>query len=144
MLIALLVTIYVLIACIVGCAIYVYYKDEEEDADVAGLFGGIFWPLTFVFMLLFKLFTSFCSNICKAFEYLKNEGFHYCKEDIEPCCGKCKYMYYWNNHNEINGCRLFKGQSHLSSSNIHCERFKKHWLWRFRIRYKWDEKAENK
>lgn len=141
MLIALLVIIYVLIACVIGCAIYVYFKDEDGDSDIAGVFGGILWPITIVFILMYKLFTYLCSNICKAFEYLKNEGFHYCKEDIEPCCGKCKYMYYWNNHNELNGCRLFKGHSHLSSTHIKCEEFKKHRLWRFRIRYKWDEKS---
>lgn len=142
MLITLLVIIYILIACVVGCAIYVYLDDE--DCDIAGVFGGMFWPLTIVFILLCKLFTYLCGNICKAFEYLKNEGFHYCKEDVPPCCGKCKYMYYWNDHDELNGCRLYKGHSHISSSNIHCEEFKKHWLWRFRIRYKWDEKVENK
>lgn len=139
MLITLLVIIYILIACVVGCAIYVYLDDE--DCDIAGVFGGMFWPLTIVFILLCKLFTYLCGNICKAFEYLKNEGFHYCKEDVPPCCGKCKYMYYWNDHDELNGCRLYKGHSHMSSSNIYCEEFKKHWLWRFRIRYKWDVKS---
>ena len=143
MLIALLIIIYILIACVVGCAIYVYHNDEEDSAMI-GLFGGFFWPLTFVFMLMCKLFIFICSNICKVFEYLKDEGLHYCKEDIKPCCGQCKHMYYWNNHNELNGCRLYKGHSHMSSSHIHCEEFKKHWLWRFRIRYKWDEKVENK
>ena len=140
MLITLLVIIYILIACVVGCAIYVYYKDDD-DSDIAGVFGGIFWPLSIVFILLCKLFTFLCSNICKALEYLKNEGFHYCKEDVPPCCGKCKYMYYWNDHDELNGCRLYKGHSHLSSSNIHCEEYKKHWLWRFRIRHKWDNQS---
>lgn len=143
MLIALLVTIYILIACVVGCAIYVYYKDEE-DSDVAGIFGGMFWPLAIVFILICKLFTFICSNICKVFEYLKNEGFHYCKEDIKPCCGQCKYMYYWNNHNELNGCYLREAHSNISTETIPCSRFRKHWLWRFRIRYKWDEKTENK
>ena len=142
MLITLLIIGYILIACVIGCAIYVYCDDE--DCDIEGVFGGMFWPLTIVFILLCKLFTYLCGNICKAFEYLKNEGFHYCKEDVPPCCGKCKYMYYWNDHDELNGCRLYKGHSHISSSNIHCEEFKKHWLWRFRIRYKWDEKVENK
>lgn len=144
MLIALLVTIYVLIACVIGCAIYVYYKDKDDDSDIAGLFGGIFWPLAIIFILLCKLFTFICSNICKAFEYLKNEGLHYCKEDIKPCCGQCKYMYYWNDHNELNGCYLREAHSNISTETIPCSRFKKHWLWRFRIRYKWDEKAENK
>lgn len=142
MLITLLVIGYILIACVIGCAIYVYLDDE--DCDIECVFGGMVWPLTIVFILLYKLFTYLCGNICKAFEYLKNEGFHYCKEDVPPCCGKCKYMYYWNDHDELNGCRLYKGYSHISSSNIHCEEFKKHWLWRFRIRYKWDEKVENK
>ena len=139
MLITLLVIIYILIACVIGCAIYVYRDDE--DCDIAGVFGGLLWPLTLVFIVLCKFFTFLCSNICKVFEYLKNEGFHYCKEEVPPCCGKCKHMYYWNNHNELNGCRLYKGHSHLSSSNIHCEEFKKHWLWRFRIRHKWDNKS---
>jgi hypothetical protein len=142
MLITLLVIGYILIACVIGCAIYVYCDDE--DCDIAGVFGGLFWPLTIVFIILCKFFTFLCSNICKVFEYLKNEGFHYCKEDVPPCCGKCKYMYYWNDHDELNGCRLYKGHSHMSSSHIHCEEFKQHWLWRFRIRYKWDEKVENK
>lgn len=142
MLIALLVTIYVLIACVVGCAIYVYYDDY--DNDVASLFGGIWWPITIIFVLLYKFFTFLCKNICKVFEYLKNEGLHYCKEDIEPCCGQCKYMYYCNDHNELNGCRWKKHHSQISSEVLPCSRFKKHWLWRFRIRYKWDEKTENK
>lgn len=138
--IAVYVILYILIGCIVGCAIYVYYKDEGEDSETAGVFGGFLWPLTFVFIVLCKFFTFLCSNICKVLECLKNEGFHYCKEDIPPCCGKCKYMYYHNNHNELNGCRLYKGHPHLSSSNIHCEQFKEHWLWRFRIRHNWDKK----
>jgi hypothetical protein len=50
-------------------------------------------------------------------------------------------MYYWNDHDELNGCRLYKGHSHMSSSHIHCEEFKQHWLWRFRIRHKWDNKS---
>lgn len=142
MLITLLIIGYILIACVIGCAIYVYCDDE--DCDIAGLFGGLFWPLTIVFIVLYKFFTFLCSNICKVFEYLKNEGFHYCKEDIKPCCGQCKYMYYCNNHNEVSGCRLSKGAYRLSSDGLPCNQFKKHWLWRFRIRYKWDEKIENK
>ena len=125
MLITLLVIIYILIACVVGCAIYVYYKDDD-DSDIAGVFGGIFWPLTLVFIVLCKFFTFLCSNICKVFEYLKNEGFHYCKEDIKPCCGQCKYMYYCNNHNEVSGCRLSKGAYRLSSDGLPCNQFKKH------------------
>lgn len=142
MLIALLITIYILIACVVGCAIYVY--DNDKDSDIEGLFGGMFWPLSLVFILMYKLFTFICSNICKVFEYLKNEGFHYCKEDITPCCGQCKYMYYCNDHNEINTCELPTKTYKLSSISLPCKHFKKHWLWRFRIRYKWDKKTENK
>lgn len=140
MLITLLIIGYILIACVIGCAIYVYC----DDCDIAGLYGGLFWPLAIVFIVLCKFFTFLCSNICKVFEYLKKEGLHYCKEDIKPCCGQCKYMYYCNNHNEVSGCRLSKGAYRLSSDGLPCNQFKKHWLWRFRIRYKWDEKAENK
>ena len=81
MLIALCIIGYILIACVIGCAIYVYCGDE--DCDIAGVFGGLLWPLTIVFIVLCKFFTFLCSNICKVFEYLKNEGFHYCKEVYE-------------------------------------------------------------
>lgn len=138
MLIALLIILYILIACIIGCAIYVY--SDCIDRDYMGTFGGIFWPFTIIFIILYTLITFICSNLCKVFEYLKNEGFHYCKEDIPSCCGKCKYMYYCNNYNELNGCRLHKGEAHFSSTSLSCEKFKKHWLWRFKIRYKWDSK----
>lgn len=142
MLIALLITIYVLIACVIGCAIHIFY--DADDSDFACIFGGTFWPLALIGILIYKFLAFFCNNSCKVFEYLKNEGLHYCKEDIKPCCGQCKYMYYWNNHNELNGCYLDKHPSTITNETIPCSRFKKHWLWRFRIRYKWDEKAENK
>ena len=139
MLIALLIIGYILIGCVVGCAIYIFYDDD--DSDVACMLGGTFWPLALVCILIYKLLAFFCNNICKVFKYLKDEGLHYCKEDIKPCCGQCKYMYYWNNHNELNGCRLKKHHSQISSEVLSCSRFKKHWLWRFRIRYKWDKKS---
>lgn len=80
MLITICVIAYILISCIIGCAIYVYFKDVDEDSDVAGVLGGIFWPFTIVLIILYKIFAIICSNICKVFEYLKNEGFHYCKK----------------------------------------------------------------
>lgn len=138
MLITVLIIFYTLIACIIGCAIYVY--TDCKDSDDMGIVGGIFWPFTIIFIVLYKLFTFICNNLCNFFEYLKNEGLHYCKEDIPSYCGQCKYMHYWNNNNELNGCYLHKGDTHFSSTSISCEKFKKHWLWRFRIRYKWDIK----
>lgn len=142
MLIALLIIGYILIACIVGCAIYVFYDDD--DSDIASILGGTFWPLALVFISIYKLLAFFCNNICKVFKYLKNEGFHYCREDIKPCCGQCKYMFYYNDHNELNGCYLKKAHSNISTETTPCSQFRKHWLWRFRIRYKWNDNLKNK
>ena len=134
-----IVILYIIIGFIIGCGIYVFLDDS--DCDIAGVFGGMLWPLTILIMIVYHISKFLCTHICNVLEYIKKEGIHYCKEEIPPCCGKCKYMYYHNNHNELNGCRLYNGHSHLSSSNIHCEEFKKHWLWRFRIRHKWDDKS---
>lgn len=131
MLIALLVTIYVLIACVVGCAIYVYYKDDE-DSDVTSVLAGTWWPITIVIILLYKLFTFICSNICKVFEYLKNEGFHYCKEDIKPCCGQCKYIHELSIKNSKFRCKATYNE--CSKDDPICQNFKKDKFWRFKYR----------
>jgi hypothetical protein len=138
--IALWIILYVVIACVIGCFLYVQWEGEE-DREIGVLFASVFWPAAIIVIILYFILVYVCSKLVSFFRYLKTEGLHYCKDNIEPCCGQCKYMYYCNNHNELSGCRLYKGHTHLSSTSIHCEQFKKHWLWRFRIRYKWDDKS---
>lgn len=135
---ALWIILYVAIACVIGCFLYVQW--EDEDCEITIIFAGIFWPTSIIIIILYYILKYICNNLINFFKYLKNEGLHYCKENIEPCCGQCKYMYYCNDHNELNGCHLYKGHTHLSSTSISCEQFKKNWLWRFKIRYKWDKK----
>lgn len=142
MLIALCIIAYILIGCVVG-VLFDYY-DDEVPCEIPCEVAGIFWPIVCAFTIIWVICSKFCEMITSIVRYLDTEGFHYCKEDIPSCCGKCKYMYYWNDHNELNGCRLKKHHSQISSEVLPCSRFKKHWLWRFRIRYKWDEKTENK
>lgn len=135
----LLIILYILLGLLFGCISYVFIEQDESC-----IFIGLFWPMAGIIAICFLVGKWICTKIVTVLYYLKDEGFHYYKGDIENCCGKCKHMYYKNNHNEIHGCELYKGQTGLCSTTIPCERFKQDPLWRFRIRYKWDEKAGNK
>ena len=122
--IAFYIILYILIGCVIGCAICVFLEDGDEDYDVAGIFGGILWPLTIVFIIICTLFTFICSRIYRFFKRIKKEGFHYYKGDLEPCCGQCKHICYYNNHDELNECHIRK---HIvqSCTAVSCEHFKK-------------------
>ena len=134
--IALYIILYILIGCIVGSVVYIFLTNYEE---VEAMFAGIFWPLALLLLIGYYSIEWICNKICNVLEYFKNEGFHYYKEDIEPCCGQCKHIRYWNNHNEMNKCPKREGTS-FSSNHIPCEYFRKSLFWRFRIRIGWDKK----
>ena len=70
---------------------------------------------------------------------IKKEGFHYYNGDLGPCCGQCKHICYWNDHNELNKCHIRKDTAHLCTVTA-CEHFKKDPFWRFKIRVGWDKK----
>lgn len=141
--IALWIILYIAIACVVGCFLHVQWEGEE-DLELAEIFAGIFWPAAIAIIILYFGFTYICSNLISFFRYLKIEGFHYCKEDVPQCCGQCKYMFYYNDHNELNGCRLKEHHSRFSSEVLSCPKFRKSIWWRFKIRYKWDDNRKNK
>lgn len=134
MLIFIVIISYVFIACIVGTA-YDYYTYD----DITCIPIGFFWPITVPGIIAFFIGRKLCSTIHNVIEYLDKDGFHYCQEDIEPCCGQCKYCYYTNSHNEINQCKKYVG-SKLSSRAIPCSGFKKSLWWRFKIRLDWNKK----
>lgn len=140
--IALWIFLYVVIACVIGCFLYVQWEGEE-DCEIGVIFASVFWPAAIIIIMSYFILKYICSNLVRFFKYLKNEGLHYCKENIEPCCGQCKYMIYCNYHNEVNKCALHNG-TELHSLVSPCKSFKKNWLWRFKIRYKWDDNRKNK
>jgi hypothetical protein len=138
--IVLWIILYIAIACIMGCFIYVQFEGEE-DCDIDVIMGSIIWPVMIILIILYLILKSVCKNLVSFFRYVKTEGFHYCKEDVPQCCGQCKHMFYYNDHNELNGCRLKEHHSRFSSEVISCPKFRKSIWWRFRIRYKWDVKS---
>ena len=138
--IALWIILYIAIACVIGCFLYVQFEGEEYgQTDVT--FASIIWPFTIIIIIVYLILKYVCSNLVSFFRYLKTERFHYCKDNIKPCCGQCKHMFYYNNHNELNGCNLNKYHSKFSSEAFPCSDFRKSFLWRFKIRYKWDSKS---
>ena len=141
--IALLVISYILIGIIIGVVGFVFIINKEEEYEPAGIFIGILWPASIVVYLVYKILEFLIRNVYNVCTYIQDEGLHYCKEDLENCCGKCKYIQYCNNHNEINQCIKHQG-IRISSEVIPCNHFKKYWLWRFKIRYKWDDNQKNK
>ena len=137
MLIFLCIIAYILIGCIVG-ALFDYYID-----DISGELAGFFWPLALIFIIIWIICSKLCKMVVSIVTYLDREGFHYCKEDIPPCCGQCKYKQYSNYYNELNYCDKCSGNRWVSTANP-CSEFKKDLLWRFKIRYKWDNNRKNK
>lgn len=140
MMIALLVISYILIGIITGVVSFVFIMHKEEDCEPAGFFIGMLWPVTIVGYLVYKILVFLVHNVYDVCTYIQDEGLHYYKKDLENCCGKCKYIQYRNNYNEVNQCTKQQG-TRLSSEVIPCDYFKKYWLWRFKIRYKWSNKS---
>lgn len=141
------IILYITIACVIGCFIHIQWEGEEENEEnleFVVIFASVFWPAALVIIILYCGFKYVCSNLVSFFRYLKVEGFHYCKEDVPPCCGQCKHMFYYNDHNELNGCRLKEHHFRFSSEVISCSKFRKSIWWRFKIRYKWDDNRKNK
>lgn len=128
-----LIILYILISCIVGCALHVFFEVDDGFEVLA----ASVWPISIIIFIGYLIISYICNIFCKFFRRLKYEGFHYCKENIEPCCGQCKYIEYVNYHTEINRCDKCSG-SRLASTSKSCSEFKKDPLWRFKIRYKWD------
>lgn len=136
------IVLYVFIGIIVGVGSFVFLNDWFDDECISAL-AGIFWPVSLVLSLLIFIISSLVKIVYQVMNYLKTEGFHYYKEELPDCCGKCKYMIYCNNHSEVNKCTL-SNKTKLHSLVNSCEAFKKDWLWRFKIRYKWDDNLKNK
>ena len=137
MIIFLCIIAYVLIGCVVGVLFNYYIHDIPSEL------AGLFWPLVGVITIVWIICSKFCEIVTSIVTYLDKEGFHYCKEDISPCCGQCKYKHYNNYHNEINYCDKCSG-TRLVSTAKPCSEFKKDLFWRFKIRYKWDDNLKNK
>ena len=134
--IAFWIILYIVLACVIGCFLYVQWEGDE-DRELGVMFSSVFWPAAIIIIISYFILKYICNKLVGFFRYLKIEGFHYCKEDIDPCCGQCKYMTYCNNHNEMNRCFRYEGVRNRSTSII-CSGFRKDLLWRFKIRYKWD------
>ena len=141
--IVLLIISYILIGIITGVISFVFIIGEIEDGESLGVAIGIFWPIIIIGYVIFKLLEFLIRKVYNICIYIHDDGIHYYKGELSDCCGKCKYIQYCNNHNEFNRCTKQQGTK-LSSEVIPCDYFKKYWLWRFKIRYKWDDNRKNK
>lgn len=135
----LLVISYILIGIIIGVVSFVFIFNREDGCEGPGVFIGFLWPVTIVGYLIYKILAFLVRNVYNICTYIQDEGLHYYKGDLENCCGKCKYIQYWNDYNEMNKC-IKQQETRFSSEVVPCNHFKKYWLWRFKIRYKWDKK----
>ena len=134
MLIALLCVIYLIIGIITGVGCYVFVFDSEcDEGDILSVFAGILWFVSIPLGLLGYGICKFCKYVYIAMNHIKHEGFHYCKEDIPNCCGKCKHITYLNFHNECHRCDIHRKTSY-TSTEVPCEDFKLNPWWRFKIR----------
>lgn len=143
MITALLVISYILIGIITGVISFVFIMNKAEDCEPAGVFIGMLWPVSIVIYLIYKLLSFLTCNVYNVCTYIQDEGLHYYKGELPDCCGKCRYIQYCNDYDELNQCTKQR-RTRLSSEVIPCDYFKKYWLWRFKIRYKWDNNQKNK
>jgi hypothetical protein len=135
MMIALLVIGYILIGIIIGVVSFVFIMNEEEDGEALGVAIGIFWPIIILGYVIFKLLEFLICNVYNICVYIHDDGIHYYKGELSDCCGKCKYIEYCNNHNDINTCK-FSDRARPKCISEPCNKFKKHLFWRFTIRLK--------
>lgn len=126
------IVLYVIIGVVVGVGGYVFLNDWFDD-ECFGALAGTFWPLTLVLGLLICIIGALINVVFKVMYYLKTEGFHYHKEELQNCCGKCKYIEYTSTKGT--NCRCLKSNKiRIAPLAVPCENFKQSKLWRFTIR----------
>lgn len=126
------IVLYVIIGVVVGVGSYVFLNDWFEDESFSTL-AGTFWPVTLVFSILIIIIGALIKVVYQVMYYLKTEGFHYHKEELQNCCGKCKYIEYTSTKGT--NCRCLKSNKiRIAPLAVPCENFKQSKLWRFTIR----------
>lgn len=126
------IVLYVIIGVVVGVGSYVFLNDWFEDESFSTL-AGAFWPITLVFSILIIIIGALIKVVYQVMYYLKTEGFHYHKEELQNCCGKCKYIEYTSTKGT--NCRCLKSNKiRIAPLAVPCENFKQSKLWRFTIR----------
>ena len=130
--IVLWIILYIIMGILVGVGCYVFLNDFFDD-DALAFFAGVMWPVTTVVLICGWLISLAVKGVYAVMTYLKNEGYHYYKEDLAPCCGKCKYAEYTGNTGTTIRCK--RSLSVYTSSLKHpCDKYTQHCLWRFTIR----------
>lgn len=126
------IVLYVIIGIVVGVGSYVFFNDWFDDESFSTL-AGTFWPVTLVFSILILIIGALIKVVYQVMYYLKTEGFHYYKEELQNCCGKCKYIEYTSTKGT--NCRCLKSNKIRNAPlAVPCENFKQSKLWRFTIR----------
>lgn len=126
------IVLYVIIGVVVGVGSYVFLNDWFDDESFSAI-AGIFWPITLVFSILIVIIGALIKVVYQVMYYLKTEGFHYHKEELQNCCGKCKYIEYTSTKGT--NCRCLKSNKiRIAPLAVPCENFKQSKLWRFTIR----------
>lgn len=126
------IVLYVIIGIVVGVGSYVFLNDWFDDESFSTL-AGTFWPVTLVFSILIVIIGALIKVVYQVMYYLKTEGFHYHKEELQNCCGKCKYIEYTSTKGT--NCRCLKSNKiRIAPLAVPCENFKQSKLWRFTIR----------
>lgn len=126
------IVLYVIIGVVVGVGSYVFLNDWFDDESFSTL-AGTFWPITLVFSILILIIGALIKVVYQVMYYLKTEGFHYHKEELQNCCGKCKYIEYTSTKGT--NCRCLKSTKiRIAPLAVPCENFKQSKLWRFTIR----------
>lgn len=126
------IVLYVIIGVVIGVGSYVFLNDWFDDETFSAL-AGTFWPITLVFSILIIILGALINVVYKVLYYLKTEGFHYYKEELPDCCGKCKYIEYTSTKGTISRC-LKSNKVRNAPLAVPCEHFKQSKLWRFTIR----------
>ena len=126
------IVLYVFIGIIVGVGSYVFLNDWFDDECISAL-AGIFWPVSLVLSLLIFIISSLVKIVYQVMNYLKTEGFHYYKEELPNCCGKCQYIEYTSYKGTNTRC-LKSNKIRNAPLAVPCENFKQSKLWRFTIR----------
>lgn len=118
--IVLLIVLYIIIGCIVGSVYYVFYDYDETVAFFVGFIWIIILPIALIYIIAIK-------NVINILEYVKHNGFHYYKKDIQDCCGKCKHVQYPNIYYDNTRC-LKHNTKIFKIEQDYCNSFKKDFL----------------
>lgn len=124
----LIIFLYILIGCLIGAILYVFADADEPVAVIC----GFFWPISFPGYFLAVLIIKFYEFLVEFFEVIKDNGFHYFRGKVNPCCGQCKYIHELSIKSSKFRCKATYNE--CSKDNPICQNFKKDRFWRFKYR----------